>query len=582
MAHAIARIAKLNAGNINSSAIHARRERNTPNANPEIDNIRLIGSGDRQRLSDTVRQRIGEQTIRKNAVLCVEMLLTASPEYFRPNEPERAGYYEPQKLEDWQQAVKKWLDDNYGDRLVRAELHLDESTPHIHAYLVPLDERGKLNCRGLFGGRQKLSAFQDSYAAAMSPLGLERGIKGSKAKHTEIKQYYAAVNSSPDLALDKTTIASQLADRQRAIAQKEQLTRTAKSLSRENKQLLTRLRQAENKIARQSKEIETWQDKYRDTIGKVRELPLDEVVYELGLRSDPKDKHKWRSEQHIINITGNKFYDWKQMNGGGGAIDLVMHVNECDFKQAVAWLGDRFGEVATLDAVTYKAREIIQTEPVAEFVPPAVDESKWQAVRKYLTVRRKLPSGLVDSLHESGLIYADSQQNAVFLRRSMNEEKVTGANLRGTAGEENKFKGLAKGTRRNQGWFYFQRGGQASDPIDRVVLVESPIDALSLAVLDRNESRRTIYLSTDGAGDIPLEFLKEIREVIVAYDNDEAGNLMAQRVKSELPDAVRRLPKAVDWNEDLVNSFDWSRLSRSDKTERHPRQQRERDGGLKL
>ncbi|MDJ0744889.1 MAG: plasmid recombination protein [Xenococcaceae cyanobacterium MO_167.B27] len=57
--------------------------------------------------------------------------------------------------EDWKQAVHQWLDNQYGDRIVRAELHLDEATPHIHAYLVPLDERGKLNCRGLFGGREK-------------------------------------------------------------------------------------------------------------------------------------------------------------------------------------------------------------------------------------------------------------------------------------------------------------------------------------------------------------------------------------------------------------------------------------------
>ena len=70
------------------------------------------------------------------------MLLTASPEYFRPEEPSRAGYYEPQKLADFQQAVHGWLDDQYGDRIVRAELHLDEATPHVHAYLVPLDERG--------------------------------------------------------------------------------------------------------------------------------------------------------------------------------------------------------------------------------------------------------------------------------------------------------------------------------------------------------------------------------------------------------------------------------------------------------
>ncbi|MGV2831959.1 MobV family relaxase [Myxosarcina sp. GI1(2024)] len=179
MAYAIARIAKLKAGNINSSELHVNRERETINANKNITNIRLIGEGDRRRLNEVVRERIGEQTIRKNAVLCVEMLLTASPEYFRPEAPSRAGYYEPEKLESWQQAVKGWLDTEYGDRIVRAELHLDESTPHIHAYFVPLDERGKLNCRGIFGGRQKLSQFQDSYAQAMSPLGLERGINGT-------------------------------------------------------------------------------------------------------------------------------------------------------------------------------------------------------------------------------------------------------------------------------------------------------------------------------------------------------------------------------------------------------------------
>ncbi len=64
------------AANINSSGIHTRRERTTPNANLKVENIRLIGERNQQRLSDTVRERIGEPTIRQNAVLCVEMLLT--------------------------------------------------------------------------------------------------------------------------------------------------------------------------------------------------------------------------------------------------------------------------------------------------------------------------------------------------------------------------------------------------------------------------------------------------------------------------------------------------------------------------
>ncbi len=559
MAHAIARIAKLKAGNINASELHVNRERSTPNANEKVANIRFVGEGDLRRLDDIVRERIGEQTIRKNAVLCVEMLLTASPEYFRPDEPSKAGFYVKERLEDWQQAVKGWLDDEYGDRIVRAELHLDESTPHIHAYLVPLDERGKLNCRGIFGGRQKLSQFQDSYASAMSPLGLERGIKGSKARHTKVKQYYAAVNRSPNAALDDQTIHQQLADRTRAIRKEEQASLTAKSLSQENQKLQQRLEQAEIKIKLQNDELKSWKKRYQDIANEVRSLPLDRVALELGLSVEPKDKHKWKGEEHIINITGSKFYDWKEMKGGGGAVDLVMHINECDFKQAVVWLSDRFGEGETIEAVTFKAREIIKTEPVPEFTPPAVEESKWQGVKKYLTQQRKLPSRLIDKLHEQGLIYADGKQNAVFVRRSLDQEKITGATLRGTAGANNTFKGLAKGTKRSEGWFYFEQGEQSVDSIKRVVLVESPIDAMSVAVMERTDSKKTLYLSTDGAGQLPLEFLRFVKEVAIAFDNDAAGEQMAQRVKSQLPEAVRKTPKAVDWNQDLVNTFNWGR-----------------------
>ncbi len=585
MPHAIARIAKLKGSNLTLSEHHTKRVKEVPNANPEIQNIRFIGTSetpDSPTLDTLVRERIGEQTIRKNAVLCVEMLLTASPEYFRPDDPSQAGYYQPQRLEDWKQAVHQWLDDQYGDRIVRAELHLDESTPHIHAYLVPLDERGKLNCRGLFGGREKLSKFQDSYAEAMSPLGLERGIKGSRAKHTAVKQYYAAVNKEPDNTLDMTTIQHQLADRKRAIKEKETLKRTASALAKEKEVLQQRLRDLETRVHTQNKELENWKTKYTELADKVRDFPLEKVAYELGLNPDSKDKHKWENKHHSLNITGSKFYDWKELKGGGGAIDLVMHINDCDFKQSVAWLNDRFGEGATLEAVTYKTREIIKEKPVLEFTPPVLSESKWQSVKKYLTRTRKLPSGLVDSLHEFGLIYADEKQNAVFIRRSLDESKITGATLRGTAGEDNTFKGLAKGTKRSEGWFYFQQGGQSSDTINRAVLVESPIDAMSFAVLDRNDSRRTIYISTDGAGSIPNEFLRQSLDVVVAYDNDEPGNLMAQRVISQFPNAVRKIPKAIDWNEELVNNFNWLKEKRSNEIKRQPQQEQKRNRGLSL
>ena len=89
-----------------------------------------------------------------------------------------------------------------------------------------------------------------------------------------------------------------------------------------------------------------------------------------------------------------------------------------------------------------KKREIILSDSPPEFTPPVSEETNWQSVKKYLIDKRKLPSALVDSWHNSGLIYANKKQNAVFLRRSMDEEKITGANLRGTAGTDNQFKVL--------------------------------------------------------------------------------------------------------------------------------------------
>jgi 5S rRNA maturation endonuclease (ribonuclease M5) len=256
-----------------------------------------------------------------------------------------------------------------------------------------------------------------------------------------------------------------------------------------------------------------------------------------------------------------------------------MHVNGCNFKQAVAWLNDRLGESATLKAVTYQTREIIQTEQPHPFIAPTPNVDKWQFVKTYLTRERRLPSSLLDSLHGSGLVYADDKQNAVFIRRSLDEQTITGASLRGTAGANNTFKGLALGSKRSNGWFYFQKGGQSDEPIVRAVLVESPIDAMSFAVLDRTDSRKTIYLSTDGAGQVPLEFLRTLpnKSVIVAHDNDTLGNSMAQQLIEQLPTCVRKLPKAKDWNQELKNMF---HLERKQQQEREKEQKHSQEFSL--
>jgi hypothetical protein len=53
------------------------------------------------------------------------------------------------------EANVRWLQQQYQDRIVRAELHLDEATPHIHAYLGVADQsqnpgtEGDISCEKL-------------------------------------------------------------------------------------------------------------------------------------------------------------------------------------------------------------------------------------------------------------------------------------------------------------------------------------------------------------------------------------------------------------------------------------------------
>ncbi|MEM1310086.1 MAG: DUF3991 domain-containing protein, partial [Cyanobacteria bacterium P01_H01_bin.153] len=305
------------------------------------------------------------------------------------------------------------------------------------------------------------------------------------------------------------------------------------------------------------------QPSLQDVADEVRGIDLEIVAANLGLELDLYDKHKWRDGDHIISISDRLFMDWLADQGGRGAIDLVMHVQDVEFKAAVEWLsGQDFSHLPT-HVSTYQPSE--KREPRSLEMPSA-NEQRWNAVREYLVETRKLPAILLDRLHQRGLVYADDHQNAVFVRHGLKENRwirreLTGASLRGTWGEDNHYHGLAPGSVRNQGWFWI---GTGHGPVQQVFLTESPIDAMSLAVLDKGRQAQpgvTIYLSTDGSGGVPIEALKPVIQdggrVFAAFDADQAGTLMAWRIAEQLPGVERLLPKyGKDWNERLIHAKD--------------------------
>ena len=57
------------------------------------------------------------------------------------------------------------------------------------------DDTWKLNSKALID-RERLRESQTSYGEAVAPLGIKRGESGSKAKHSEVAQFYGAIQAA--------------------------------------------------------------------------------------------------------------------------------------------------------------------------------------------------------------------------------------------------------------------------------------------------------------------------------------------------------------------------------------------------
>ncbi|OKH43229.1 plasmid recombination protein [Calothrix sp. HK-06] len=524
MPFAICRIQKIKSwGQLTAHEGHVTRTRETPNANPEVENVQIVGNLDNLDLGTLVKNKIGSQKIRSNAVLAVSILLSASTDYFRPQAPLEGGVYDKRRLDNFVDAVSRWLDSSWGDRVVRAELHLDEITPHVHAYLVPLDEQGKLRCKALFGTHNQMYQLQDSFAAAVAHLGIERGIKGSLATHSQVRKYYAAANQDSQILNLEHCLPQPEAQetsesyRQRVIEilnpQLEIINHqlNERSLIRQQK---AELKQTASKSEQLRKQLERELHLLQATSNQ-QELPLPLVAYELGA-------NHYEQNDNVLS--------------------LVMRVNDCKFNDAVVWLHDRFGENGMLHAVANHALTIAQQNPSPIFVAPSSSLDQWNEVECYLTQQRALPQLLLQTLHKRSLVYASVTGGAVFLARNLLNEP-TGAYLH-TPGA-NTFN-LYPSSRRSCGWFHLSIGGKLSEPTKGAMLVSEPIEALSLAVLNAPHKHKTLYLVIDSQySQLPKEFLENMPNVVVATINETAITIC-----KALPNATRLEPK-ITWNQQL-------------------------------
>lgn len=197
--YGILRTAKIKTrSELKRSLMHGFREQDTPNANSELaPNNTYIGGNSSAEVMQHFNERLATQAnIRKNAVLGIEYLVTASTAAFGDliNHPTAGSKYFAAALD--------WLKEKHGsENVIHAGIHRDEKTPHMYVFVVPIDDKGKLNCRHFLGGSKNvLSDLQTEFHEKVcTRFKLDRGIKGSKAPHNKIMDYYKNLNREPEV-----------------------------------------------------------------------------------------------------------------------------------------------------------------------------------------------------------------------------------------------------------------------------------------------------------------------------------------------------------------------------------------------
>jgi len=291
---------------------------------------------------------------------------------------------------------------------------------------------------------------------------------------------------------------------------------------------------------------------FRRRAAVVRAAPLEGVLLLRGAVRDGCDRRKWHSERGPLSVTGSKFMNWHTNRGGGGAIDLVMHLAGVDYRAAVVWLEEQLpsgllpvGQQGTCLRVAGDSHGEPPLSEASTLRLPVRDDRLLGRVRRYLRERRHLAASVIEPLIESSKVYADSRGNTVFVLTAGKAHRPVGAELRGTG--PHVWRGMTPGTRKDRGYFWVGLAGSR-----QIILCESAIDALSCFQMDPQR----ICISTSGVRADPpwlRGLLAREYEIFCGFDADPPGDTAAMRMIVLHPAVKRLRPPAHDWNDVLAS-----------------------------
>ena len=174
--YAILRFAKYKGPEIGNIEAHNERTKEKYTSNPDVDisrskyNFHLIKPQRKYRAEAEWQIKEAGCRTRSDSVRVVEVLVTATPEFFQgKKKSEIRAYF---------QVALNFLQQNQDPKtIISAVVHMDEKTPHMHLSFVPLTADGRLSAKEIVGNKKKLTQWQDKFWEHMvrKYSDLERG-----------------------------------------------------------------------------------------------------------------------------------------------------------------------------------------------------------------------------------------------------------------------------------------------------------------------------------------------------------------------------------------------------------------------
>ncbi len=191
MSYMVCHFGKYKSGNVFGLQKHNQRE-NENYSNMDIDKARrplnydLVNNSDinyLKRIKTIIEEnRASERAIRKDATVYCECIISSDSVFFENLTEDKQKEFFKSSLD--------YLKNKIGEEfIISANVHLDETTPHMHVGFVPIIENS-LSAKKLID-RKFLREVQDQLPAYLKNLGfdIQRGIENSKRKHKNTKEF---------------------------------------------------------------------------------------------------------------------------------------------------------------------------------------------------------------------------------------------------------------------------------------------------------------------------------------------------------------------------------------------------------